>query len=801
MLTGRPRRPVILLAEWERVLGEPRKGGDQVSGTESAGLTAALRGLSPDVLLPEEYGRRRAMWALEISRRLAEVVGREDREWDAVRSVADWERFRDRRIAALRDSLALPEESAAPQTCRVTGEDAGDGWRLKKVVYETQPGVVVSALLYLPARPAGPMPAIQVCHAHHRPKEQVELQDMGVNWARAGCAVLIPDLVGHGERREDPFGGRQGYYSRYHSAMQLHLVGRSLTGWMVWDLLRGHDVLLGLPGIDPGRLVIVGAVAGGGDLAAIAAALDPRVRCSVPFNFGQGSAWPRDLGWEPPAGVNLAGYGYWETTRNLWRSARDGFLPWVIVAAAAPRHLVYAHEFAWDAEADPAWDRLRKVYDLYGHPERLGWCKGEGRCAPGSGNTHCTNVGPIHRAGVYPWLDKWFGMVPPTPEVQDRREPERLVCRDAEAAGRAVPLRRIAASLAGELLRPLRAELECLPGDERRARLRALWSEVLGDTAPVGPGRAVARAKSPVLGHGAEGILLETGPGIDVPLLLLRPRAAAARPPVVVGVAQHGKAIFLERQAAEIARLLEAGLAVCLPDLRGTGETRPDEMHGLESAYISHSEDERMLGRSVLGNQLHDLRTVLAHLRSRPDIDGARLGLWGDSFAPSEMAGVPPEEHDSRKVDNPTRPNLPHGPAVAEPSGALLVMLAGLFEAGVTAVLARRGLAAFAAVFEPCFLGIPSDAVVPGMLRAGDIPDLAVALAPRPLRIEAPVDGRNCPIGADELVRRFEPAAEAWRSAPESLVLSAGLGDDPSGWLAAVLCGGPAGPVSLAVRR
>ncbi len=57
-------------------------------------------------------------------------------------------------------------------------------------------------------------------------------------------------------------------------------------GWMAWDLMRGVDLLLARPGIDPERIILLGAVAGGGDPAAVTAALDPRITAVVPFNFG-----------------------------------------------------------------------------------------------------------------------------------------------------------------------------------------------------------------------------------------------------------------------------------------------------------------------------------------------------------------------------------------------------------------------------------------------------------------------------------------------------------------------------------
>ena len=56
---------------------------------------------------------------------------------------------------------------------------------------------------------------------------------------------------------------------------------------------------------------------------------------------------------------NYAGSGGWESTRNLRLSARDGFLPWVIVGSVAPRGLIFGHEFGWDRPRDPVWKRLK----------------------------------------------------------------------------------------------------------------------------------------------------------------------------------------------------------------------------------------------------------------------------------------------------------------------------------------------------------------------------------------------------------------------------------------------------------
>ena len=109
------------------------------------------------------------------------------------------------------------------------------------------------------------MPGILLCHSHHNPKTQGELQDMGMTWARQGYLVLVMDQLGHGKRRQHPFRSpadyagpfevnRQDYHFGYNVGIQLQLIGGSLMGWMVWDLRRGVDLLLARHGIDPGTL-------------------------------------------------------------------------------------------------------------------------------------------------------------------------------------------------------------------------------------------------------------------------------------------------------------------------------------------------------------------------------------------------------------------------------------------------------------------------------------------------------------------------------------------------------------------
>lgn len=751
---------------------------------EPADPAASLRSLKADVFPAERRQELAGLLRADVQTRRAEINRRDREAWAKIGSRAEWETFVAPRIEALRRSLGILPPVPRRLPVQVGGTVDGEGFRIENLVYESRSGSWVTANLYLPSPPRAKMPCIAIIHSHHNPKTQGELQDMGMTWARAGCMVLVLDQPGYGERRSHRAGNRQDYRFRYPHSLQLYALGESLIGRMAWDTMRGIDLLLGRKGADPERVVLIGSVAGGGDPAAVVAALDRRVTCAVPFNFGGPQPETRyPLPDDAESSFNYLGGASWESTRNLRLSGADGFLPWVIVGSLAPRRLVYAHEFSWDRERDPVWKRFQRLWGFYDAEDRLAFTHGAGMVTGQPPDaTHCNNVGAVHRKAIHAALARWFG-IPVPEEYTARRPPEALQCLTPELAARLKP--RPANEIYGETgaarVRAARDRLSGLSPSARRARLRRDWERLLGMTTPAGDPIILSAATSDEDGTRIHRVALKTEREIVVPLLLMLPKTAGSgSPPVVVGLCQEGKAVFLRERAAEIAALLDHGVAVCLPDVRGTGETAPAGGRGYQSEATSLSAAELMFGETMVGARLRDLRAVLRHLRGRQDADGRRIALWGESFAPANPPGF---------TDPLIGEDAP--PAQAEPLGGLLALFGALYEDDVRAVLARGTLAGYQALLRDPYCYVPHDAVVPGALTAGDLDDVAAALAPRPLRLEALVDGRNVRLPAPEARQAYAAALRAYRGAPEALKVEAEQGMDTAAWLTAALSSRP----------
>ena len=694
--------------------------------------------------------------ATDLRERRRQVNQNDVAAWRGLKSKADWEQMRRQRLDALRKSLG--EFPAPPDDLRVqvTRRHNGDGFVIECLTFESRPGLVVTANLYRPADPPPKTPGILICHSHHNPKTQSELQDMGVIWARAGCLVLVMDQLGHGERRQHPFRSsadfpgsfrvsRQDYYFRYNVGIQLHLVGDSLIGWMAWDLMRGVDLLLAQDGIDPRRILLLGAVAGGGDPCAVTAAIDPRITAAVPFNFGGPQPENRfPLPKDTELNFNYVGGGSWESTRNLKESTPGGFLPWVIVGSIAPRPLIYAHEFRWDKEHDPVWRRLQQIYGWYDVSENLASLRGYGGVQLSSKEaSHCNNIGSHHRKQVHPQFEKWFGISVSLPEHRARRDSAELHCV-TPSSRQLSPLTKLLPQLAERRIDTMRAKLQQQPTTARADDLRRAWDSVL-HVLPVQPAQ-----HAPIRFEDRDGFrmskLFFRVDTFSIPALILAPRRDDALPCVVL-VGQQGKAEFLKGRRAEVARLLAAGVAVCLVDLPGCGEMSPADYRGRRSSATGISSGLLMLGRPVVGSRLRELLAIIQALRKSALVDGSRIAVWGDSLAEPNSPQTPiavPWGADGE-------------PEQSEPLGAFLGLLASVFDPHLKAVAVRNGLVSFRSVLESQFVYLPHDIVVPDALQNGDLADLAFASG-IPTRVEGLVDGVNRPATADAVKREWSIA-------------------------------------------
>ena len=673
-------------------------------------------------------------------------------EWQQIKNRDDWERFRQSKLAALKKSLGTWPQPPDDVRVRVSSTFEGDGYVIENILYESRPGWWVTANLYRPALPRESMPGILICHAHHTPKEHGELQDMGMTWARAGCVVLVMDQVGHGERRQHPFAtaadfdkpyrvGHADYSYRYDSAIQLSLVGESLIGWMTWDMMRGADVLLARPGVDPKRLILLGAVAGGGDPVAVTGALDERFAAVVPFNFGgpqPESKYP--LPDDAEVSFNYAGGGSWESTRNLRDSARQGFLPWAIVGGIAPRRLIYAHEFHWDQDRDPVWKRLQTIFGFYDQPQSLDFTKGSGVVTGSSStDTHCTHIGKTHRVRIHEAFRSWFNIdVSRETEFSARLPADRLKCWTPELKQELQPksLSQMTTALAEQFAlknrRPLpKPNFLAEYQKERRRR----WMQLLG-TIPKDPLAAEQRIQQVTAESvRVEAVVLITSAGTRIPIMVLKPNELRDRQPIVVALCSQGKSRLLMERASDIAELLERGAAVCLVDPRGIGESKLGDSHGRRSSATSISSTALMLGQPLLGQQLRDVRLVLSWLRDQPELKDCRFTLWGESLTPPNS--------DSALFRQP-RDDDGALPAPSEPQAPLLALLTGLFEDDVSMIYTVGGLTSWRSLLADYLVLTAHDSLVPGVLTIGDLDDLIEPFrSDRRVIIEAAVDGWN----------------------------------------------------------
>jgi len=152
-----------------------------------------------------------------------------------------------------------------------------DGYRIEKIRYESRPGVLVTAHLYL-SDSTLKLPVVVRTHGHWpEKKSDVTVQAGAISLALSGFACLVIESPGfmwddnaENERRE--LGSHEDWFLSMGSPVQ---------GQYVWDVLRALDYVAMRDELDPFNIGVTGEDAGG-IVAMYAYALDERIKVAVP---------------------------------------------------------------------------------------------------------------------------------------------------------------------------------------------------------------------------------------------------------------------------------------------------------------------------------------------------------------------------------------------------------------------------------------------------------------------------------------------------------------------------------------
>lgn len=194
----------------------------------------------------------------------------------APRSQKEFQTCRRKIIAQAKELMgySLPRR---PMKVEVVKRLPRKNYRVEHLVLKTEPGIVVPGLLMVPEKPRGPKPAVLYVGTEIEKAGDQEKRLRGL--VQNGLVALAIDPRGMGETREAKIEPREfyNYYKpEYTHAYNAFMLGRTLFGMRLVDVMRASDYLRSRQEVDGKRVAIAGQGMGG-LLAIYAGALDRKV--------------------------------------------------------------------------------------------------------------------------------------------------------------------------------------------------------------------------------------------------------------------------------------------------------------------------------------------------------------------------------------------------------------------------------------------------------------------------------------------------------------------------------------------
>jgi len=608
----------------------------------------------------------------------------------------------------LKDLGGFPDRT--PLNARVVGVLERPGYRIEKVIFESQPHFYVTSNLYLPKTGHPPYPAILYPLGHERGgKTNPTWQQMLGSLATKGFVALAWDPVGQGERLqifdEDLRESKVGNSTTEHTVVgtQCMLVGDHLARYTIWDGMRALDYLFSRKEVDPARIGLTGN-SGGGTHTAYIAALDDRIQVAAPSCYI--TSWHLMLDTIGPQDA--------EQTFPLWLQEGLDYPDYLYAFAPKPYLLLSAiRDFFPIAGARETLAEAERVYAAIGEREKVGMFEAD--------DGHGYNKS--RRLAAYDWFGRWLkGARDTDPEPQiEMATPEELRCT---ATGQ------VSTSLGGESVFTLNQKrLAQLKASRltRPADLPGKVREVIRYEPPSGPLQVTSYGVITRSGYRIEKLIYESEPGIFIPSLLYVPDAGASKKAAVLMVTGDGKAA----SASEAEQFAASGTVVLSIDMRGTGETRVDtDVNSREFDHyfgdFNNIMTALLVGKTMAGMRALDISRGVDVLTSGKEVD------------PNQVYGYGKDE------------------------GALPLLYATVLDGRIRRVMLDGMLVSYESVVNSRVSRRILEGVAPGMLKYYDLQDLVAATAPRDVWIVNGTDPMGHELPASEVTKEYRRALEAF---------------------------------------
>jgi cephalosporin-C deacetylase-like acetyl esterase len=605
---------------------------------------------------------------------------------------ADAEAYVESVRAKIRASFGpFPEKT--PLNPRVTKVVERDAYKIENIVFESRPGFLVSANLYIPKGRAFPLPGVIGSCGHSANGKAIDTyQAFCQGLVRLGYVVLIFDPIGQGERMQyvdanwKPMRGT-GTAEHNYAGIQQVLVDERFCMWRAWDGIRALDYLVTRKEVDVRHLGITGN-SGGGTMTTWLCGLEDRWTMAAPSCFV--TEIRRNMENELGADMEQC-----PTKALALGLDHEDFL-----AALAPKPVIILakEKDYFDARGnEAAYHRLRRLYRLLGAEDNVAYFVGptyhgysqENREAMYRWFNRCTGISHARTEPTLVMEDEktlWC-----TPHGQVAELQSRPIYSFTQEKARALAAKRL--DLDGAALPRTVAEALRLPDRTGTPEFRIL--------------RPLPDRKYP-LRH-ALPYMVETDPGVHAIVYRLTREPLLSRPPRETSRAilyvSHQSADEELRTESLIRDLIgtdpEAAVFTC--DVRGVGDSEPQTTsltnRGEYSTDYFYSSHANMLDYPYVGQRTFDVLRVLDWMNA-----------WG--YGQVHLA--------------------------AKGQGALPATFAALLSAHVTQVTLKNALSSYSEVAEAADYSWPLSALVPGVLTSFDLPDCYRELKKRGLKLLEP---------------------------------------------------------------